>query len=83
MKKDEFLLLSIGECYFSLIKREEGIVKKMNPPWNRFSDCNKKSCSKGFYRCAVYHYCIQPSRLCDKTIDCLLGDDEEDCSKFY
>lgn len=72
------IILNLGSCILPRKNNVKFIIKNY-PPFNELNNC-KEDC--GFmYKCSVYGYCLTVDHICDGKIDCLLGDDEENCGK--
>ena len=48
--------------------------------FNLEKKCDKSECPPFFYLCSQSHYCVSVQLVCDGIADCLLGDDEFNCS---
>lgn len=90
---DKLFNNEVGDCEFSSNFNEKenknceirlnlfGVMKKKaHSLFIKRSMCKNPKCKKGYYVCAVTHYCIYIKHVCDGISHCFHGDDELGCS---
>lgn len=50
-------------------------------PYLSLFNCSKKICSKGYFLCSKFQFCIDIKLVCDGINHCFFNEDEQNCSK--